>query len=158
MTSTSAAAPTILITCALLLLSAASARTHEVAVEQIVDVDMRPQGDRLAVRLHIPATALVDAKLPRLADGRLDGARIDSVLAVVSADVVRNLDVQQAGTTLGAPEASTRVGADRRSIDIDLTYRIDDVDGLSARLNAFRSEPLQPVRTIVRYSTASGAT
>jgi hypothetical protein len=148
-------ARTCVVMAALLLPTAAPA--HEVVVEQIVRIDMQVQGDRLVVGIHVPATALGDARLPRLADGTLDRATIDGVLPIVTADVVRNLDLRQDGTALRASSAASRVGGDRLSIDIEATYRIDGAAGLSARLNAFRSEPLQPVRTIVRFVPASGA-
>src|SRR5262249_34466231 len=67
-----------------------------------------------------------------------------------------NVDMQQDGTPLGSSGATSQVGADRRSIDIEATYRTDGTSGLSARLNAFRGEPLQPVRTTVRYVPGSG--
>ncbi|HKB12905.1 MAG TPA: HupE/UreJ family protein [Vicinamibacterales bacterium] len=139
-----------------LLLIPVQARAHEVAVEQIVNVVFQPQGDRLAVRAQLPATALSDAKLPLLADGTLDQPAMARLLPVVAADVARNLDVQQDGTALPAPSAAARLGADRKSIDVDLTYRIDRADRISARLNTFRSPPLQPVRTIARYLPPAG--
>jgi hypothetical protein len=141
---------------AALLLLAIGARAHEVVVEQIVRIDLQVQGDRLVVGMHIPATALGDARLPRLADGTLDQTTIDGVLPIVTADVVRNLDVQQDGTPLRSSAATAHVGGDRQSIDVESTYRIDGAAGLSARLNAFRSEPLQPVRTTARYVPAAG--
>ncbi|HJZ78593.1 MAG TPA: hypothetical protein VKE51_42990 [Vicinamibacterales bacterium] len=142
---------------AAVLLIASGARSHEVAVEQIVRVEMRAEADRLVVRMQIPETALTDARLPRLPDGTLDPAAIDPVLPIVAADVVRNLDVQQDGSPLRSADAAARVGADRTSVDVDATYPIDGAAGLSARLNAFRGGPLQPVRTTVNYARGSGA-
>ena len=139
------------------VLVAGGAYSHEVPVEQIVRIDMAIQGDRLIVRMQVPATALIDARLPRLSDGTIDAAAMVTVLPIVMADVVRNLDVQQDGTPLRSADATSRVGADRKSIDIDATYQIDGTAGLSARLNAFRGEPLQPVRTAVRYMPGTGA-
>src|SRR5262249_42786048 len=45
---------------------------------------------------------------------------------------------------------------DRSAVDIELTYATTDVDGFSARLNAFSGTRLQPVRTLVEYLPAAG--
>src|SRR5262245_63937816 len=62
MTATAAARRGALV--AFVLLMAGGASPHEVAVEQIVGIDMAIQGDRLVVRMHVPETALADARLP----------------------------------------------------------------------------------------------
>ena len=130
---------------------------HDVPVEQRVEMTVQPQGDRLTVRMHVPVTALGDARLPRLPDGTLDPARIDGPLQIVSAEVVRNLDMQQDETALSAPVTTATLGADRASVDLELTYRVAaSANGISARLNGFQGTPMQPVRTTVRYQPAAG--
>jgi len=43
-------------------------RAHVVLVQQVVQVSVQPQGSRSSFELHVPATLLVDASLPRSAD------------------------------------------------------------------------------------------
>ena len=119
---------------------------------------VQPRGDRLIVRAHIPATALADARLPRLAGGTLDLTTIEQPLLVVAADTARNLDVQHGRVSLGSPQMTAHVGADRASVDVELTYGMDgNATDFSARLNAFQGTPLQPIRTTVTYLQPSGA-
>jgi hypothetical protein len=126
---------------------------HEVIVDQVVDVVVMPNGTQLIVRLHVPVTVIGDANLPRLSNRLLDVTRIADALPIVAADIARNLDVQQGDEVLPDPVATARVGADRASIDVELTYPFSiDARGLSARLNAFRSND-GPVRTNLRYLT-----
>jgi hypothetical protein len=135
------------------LLLATTLGAHDIS-DQIVDVLVRPEGDRLTVRLHVPVTVLGYAKLPRLGDGTLNTAVLDGPLRIVAADIARNLDIQQADRTLAASTASATAGADRRSVDVDLTYAIQPaVSGFSARLNTF--PPIeQPIRTNVRFRSS----
>jgi hypothetical protein len=124
---------------------------HVVVVEHVVQMNVEPQGPRLLVRLHLPATLLVDASLPRPSDGELDVSAIKSPLAIVAADIARNLDVLQDDTPLAMPTALVKIGTDRKSIDVELTYTIrEGVGAISARLNAFRADP-QSVRTSADY-------
>jgi hypothetical protein len=140
------------------LTAPALVRAHEIAVEQRVDMAMQPAGDRLVVRLTVPATVLGDAQLPRLADGWLNPSAIDAPIQLVAADTARNLDLRVGGSTAPSPTASARLGADRMSVEIELTYTIgENAAGVSARLNAFASTPLRPVRTTVRYLPRSGS-
>jgi len=129
-------------------------RAHDIS-DQIVDIVVQPRGETLAVRVHVPAAVLGYAKLPRLDDGTLNVAGLDGPLRIVAADVARNLDIQQADQTLAAPTATASVGADRNSVDVDLTYAIQPgVTGISARLNTF--PPIeQPIRTNVRFQPSS---
>ena len=121
------------------LLVPATVRAHGV-VEQVVDMLVQVQGDRLRVRVHVPAAVVPDAKLPYLEDGTLNTAAIDEPLRILAAHIARNLDIQQADEGLGAPTAIATVNADRKSIDVDLTYPIHaGTAGISARLNAFQA-------------------
>ncbi len=99
---------------------------------------------------------LAEANLPRLADATIDTSRVRPLLAGIAADVARNLDLQQGENALPAPTASARLGADRRSVDVELAYATGGSASVSARLNAFRSVE-GPPRTNVRYTAASGA-
>jgi hypothetical protein len=64
--------------------------------------------------------------------------------------------VQQADEVLPDPVATARVGADRASIDVELTYLTgNDARGFSASVNAFRSND-GPVRTNLHYVMPSG--
>jgi len=139
------------------LLLATTLGAHDIS-DQIVDITVQPQGERLVVRLHVPTSVLGYAKLPRLTDGTLDVDALDGPLRVVAADIARNLDLQQAERTLAASSATAAVGADRRSVDVDLTYAIQpEVSGFSARLNTF--PPIeQPIRTNVRFQSADHET
>jgi len=139
------------------LLISASLAAHEVPVEQLVELTMRIEGNRLRVELHVPATALPDAKLPRQPDGSLDAAAIEQPLQVVAAATARSLDVQQYDESVAPLASSARLAADRKSVDIELGYAISGGHGLSARLNAFESAPLQPVRTNARFIPSSGS-
>jgi len=140
----------------MLVMTIAPVSAHDVIVDQVVEMLVEPHGDQLLVHLHVPVTVIGDANLPRLASRALDLTKIGDALPVVAADIARNLDVQQGDEVLADPIATARVGADRASIDIDLTYAGSaDTTGLSARLNAFRSSD-GPVRTDVRYRLPSG--
>jgi HupE/UreJ protein len=146
--------PRLLLVVAACVWFAAIVRAHDIS-DQIVEIVVQPRGDRLVVRLHLPSTVLGYARLPRLDDGTLNVAALDGPLRIVAADVARNLDVQQGDRTLAAPAATATVGADRHSIDVDLTYAIQPgVTGFSARLNTF--PPIeQPIRTNVRFQPSS---
>ena len=129
------------------------ASAHELFFAQVVEMVVEPQGNQLLVRLHVPVTVLGDANLPRLSNRTLDLTRIGDALPIVAADIARNLDVQQGDEVLPDPVATARVGADRASIDVELTYPSgNDARGFSARVNAFRSND-GPVRTNLRYMT-----
>ena len=129
---------------------------HDVVVEQIVQIAMHVTGDRLAVQMRVPVTALADGTLPRLPDGGLDASAIAGPLRIVAADAVRNVDVQQDGTSLPQLDFATRLSADRASVEVDINYAVHGIAGLSARLNTFEGKPLRPVRTIVEYIPATG--
>src|SRR5215470_13270775 len=88
---------------------AATIRAHDMS-DQIVDVAVQPQGDRLAVRLHVPIAVLGYARLPRLTDGTLNAAALDGPLRVVAADIARNLDIQQGERTLAVSTAAAAAG------------------------------------------------
>lgn len=127
----------ILAGCALL---SAVVSAHEVPVEQRIDMSMQRQGDRLVVRMRVPAALLGDAPIQ-----------------IAAADAARNLDVRQNDAPLPAPALSAVTGTDRVWTDIELTYRIDaHANGISARLNGFRTPPMQPVRTTVTYQPPNG--
>jgi hypothetical protein len=148
------------------LWGAALAEGHEVPVEQPVEMTIRPADNRLLVGMHIPATLLGEAKLPRGDDGLLDAAAIDPLLPVIAAETARNLDFRQGDAALPPPAAAARLGADHASVDIELSYALDArstglrVEGgggaISARLNAFPSTPLQPARTNARFFAGGG--
>jgi hypothetical protein len=113
---------------------------HEVPVEQRIDMSMQRQGDRLVVRMRLPAALLGDAPIQ-----------------VAAADAARNLDVRQDDASLPTPALSAVTGTDRVWTDIELTYRINaNGEGISARLNVFRTPPMQPVRTTVTYLPPNG--
>jgi len=127
----------ILAGCALL---SAVVSAHEVPVEQRIDMSMQRQGDRLVVRMRVPAALLGDAPIQ-----------------IAAADAARNLDVRQNDAPLPAPALSAVTGTNRVWTDIELTYRIDaNANGISARLNGFRTPPMQPVRTTVTYQPMNG--
>ncbi|HMB79352.1 MAG TPA: hypothetical protein VKI43_04775, partial [Vicinamibacterales bacterium] len=65
---------------------------HEVIVERVVNLVVSPQGDRVVLWLHLPASVL-----------GVDRTRTDESLRVVAADIARTLDVQQGDTTLPPP-------------------------------------------------------
>ncbi len=141
----------------LLLASATAARAHDVVVEQVVGVTVRPQGDRLLVHLHVPVTALPGANLPHRPDGTLDTAALGGLLDVVAGDISRNLNPWQDESPLPAPAASASLTADLAAVEIDLTYTTGGAAGpFSARLNAFTGTRLAPVRTDVSYAPPSG--
>jgi hypothetical protein len=123
--------------CALL---SAVVSAHEVPVEQRIEMSMQRQDDRFVVRMRVPAALLGEAPIQ-----------------IAAADVARNLDVRQDDAPLPAPALSAVTGTDRVWTDIELTYRIDaNANGISARLNGFRTPPMQPVRTTVTYLPPNG--
>jgi hypothetical protein len=132
----------------------ASLSAHDVVVEPIVDVSIEPQGDRLLVRLHVPAAVTGDASLSGLLRGA--AAPVEDRLRIVAADIAHNLDMQQGDAHLADPAVTVRPGDDRTSIEVELRYAVrSDAAGFSARLNTFSSKEA-PVRTNVRYRPASG--
>jgi hypothetical protein len=111
-----------------------------VPAEQRIEMVMQRQGDRLVVRMRVPAALLGDAPIQ-----------------IAAADAARNLDVRQDDAPLAAPALSAVTGTDRVWTDIELTYRVDaNANGISARLNGFRTLPMQPVRTTVTYVATNG--
>ena len=141
---------------AFVLLVCRIGQAHDVIVEQRVDVAIHPSGDRLMVQLHVPINALAEAKLPVLPNGALDEEHIAQSLDVVGADVARNFDLWHNGAAFPPSHIAAHVGADRRSVDVELAYATAATNGFSARLNAFTGTPLQPVRTIAQYVPVSG--
>ena len=139
------------------LLATASISAHDVVVEEIVQITMRVADGRLAVQMRVPVMVLADLTLPRLPDGTLDTATIAEPLRIVAADAVRNLDVQQDGTSLPHTDLATRSSVDRTAVEIDVTYPLAGTAGITARLNTFQNKPLHPVRTRVEYAPAAGA-
>jgi hypothetical protein len=131
----------------------ATLSAHEVIVEPIVDLTLEPQGDRLLVRLHVPAEVTGDAGLPGLLRG--DPAAVGDRLRIVAADIARNLDLQQEAASLADPAVTVRPADDRTSIEVELRYAIRaGAAGLSARLNTFSAKE-GPVRTNALYRPAS---
>ncbi|MEQ1909764.1 MAG: hypothetical protein ABMA15_13130 [Vicinamibacterales bacterium] len=139
------------------LLATATISAHDVVVEEIVQIAMRVADGRLGVQMRVPVMVLADMTLPRLPDGTLDTATIAEPLRIVAADAVRNLDVQQDGTSLPQTNFAPRLSADRTAVEIDVTYPLAGAAGISARLNTFQNKPLHPVRTRVEYAPATGA-
>lgn len=139
----------------LVVLLPAMLTAHEVIVEQIVEMTLTPQNGTLVVGLHVPATAAGDPGLIGLLK-RGDSPALAEQMRIVSADIARNLDVQQGGAALASPATTTARGADGSSIDVSLRYPVQGDDGdFSARLNTFSSKA-GPVRTIARYRPVSG--
>lgn len=138
------------------LLAAAAVSAHDEVVEETVQIALRVAEGRLAAQMRVPVSVLADGALPRLPDGTLDTAAISEPLRIVSADAVRNLDLQQDGTSLPQASFATRLSADRSSIEIDAAYPLAGTTGISARLNTFQSKPLRPVRTRVEYTPPTG--
>lgn len=139
----------------LVVLLPAMLAAHEVIVEQIVEMTLTPQNGTLVVGLHVPATAAGDPGLIVLLKGG-DSAALAEQMRIVSADIARNLDVQQGGAALASPATTATRGADGSSIDVSLRYPVQGDDGdFSARLNTFSSKA-GPVRTIARYRPVSG--
>jgi len=132
----------------------ATLSAHEVIVEPIVDLTLEPQGDRLLVRLHVPAAVTGDAGLPGLLRG--DPAAIGDRLRIVAADIARNLDLQQEEARLADPAVTVRPADDRTSIEVELRYAIrPGTAGFSARLNTFSAKE-GAVRTNAVYRPPSG--
>ena len=132
----------------------ATLSAHEVVVEPTVDLTLEPQGDRLLVRLHVPAAVTGDAGLPGLLLG--DPAAIGDRLRFVAADIARTLDLQQEEARLADPAVTVRPADDRTSIEVELRYAIrPGTAGFSARLNTFSAKE-GAVRTNAVYRPPSG--
>jgi hypothetical protein len=139
-----------------LLLGQVPLSAHEVVVEQIVEMTVEPQSDRLLVALHVPATAAGDPALPGLLKSGNEAA-LEDHLRIVGSDIAHSLDIQQDEVTLSAPAITARPGPDRVSIDVELRYAIASGGrNFSARLNAFTSKD-GPVRTVARYRRGAGS-
>src|SRR3954452_19861522 len=71
---------------ATVVLALAPLCAHDVVVEQVVEMIVQPQGDGLAIALHVPAAVSGDRELPDLlASG--DAAAIDARSRIVAADI-----------------------------------------------------------------------
>src|SRR3954464_7706798 len=137
-----------------IVLSNVSVFAHTVAVEQVVEMTVRPQGDVLSVELHVPAAVTGDPSLPRLLNSS-DRTQRDRHLDVVAADVVRNLDIKQGATTL-APSSLTAMRGGATIVVVQVRYPLRSGSrDFSARLNAFNGQD-GPVRTTARYLPESG--
>lgn len=158
---------------------------HEVPAEQTIEAFLQPQGDRLVVLIRLPTTVLVDASLPRLANGDLNLTALEQQLRLIAADVADNLEIRQADATLARPSATavvsrlsdpafatfssalthlrtTRlplehpIAEPQVFVDLELSYAIrPDEGGFSARLNAIRARG-QQVRTVAHFIGPSG--
>jgi hypothetical protein len=82
---------------------------HEVPPEPTVDAFIQSQPGRLLVLLRVPTAVLVDASLPRLADGTLNADRLREALGLVGASIADNLEVRHADAVLARPAISSVV-------------------------------------------------
>ena len=131
----------------LIALGPAALGAHEVIVEQIVAMTLTPQNGTLVVGLHVPATAAGDPSLVGLLKGGDSGALVEQ-MQIVSADIARNLDVQQGGAALTNPATTSIAARTISSIDVTLRYAVQGDDGdFSARLNGFRSRTDRSARS-----------
>lgn len=134
---------------------APAALAHDVIVEQRVEMAIHPSGDRLRIQMRVPVSAIPEAKLSVVGE-TADAASVERALQVVAADAARNLDVWHEESAVPPSGVAAQFSPDRRAVEIELTYPTADVDGFSARVNAFTGTPLQPVRTIVEYVPRAG--
>ena len=135
---------------------------HDVPVEQVVRMSVRPDGAQLTVRLHIPTPLLADANLPKTADGHLKLDAIEPALRIIAADMANNLELEQDDVPLTARSSNAALAGaagvfwNLAFVDVELMYVIvPDRGHLSARLNTFRGGG-QVVRTVAAYEPRSG--
>lgn len=170
------AAVALLVFCAAVRLCA-----HVGPDEHLVKMFVSRSGSDVSVLVRIPVELLGDAGL------RMEAAAADAdvarALAVITADVTNNLELQQAGVLLPAPRtravvsnpgdnsfdsfAAAQAHMNETSqpgtppagalVDIQLTYPMRmDAGGLSARLNTLRAQG-KTVRTNVQFLTEDGS-
>jgi hypothetical protein len=127
---------------------------HDPSAPPVVEITVRSDPQRVAISMHFPAAALVDANLPRGADGLLVRDGLEAPLGIVARGLSQALDVQVGETALSSPEIRVATGADGESADVHLSYSVRAAEGpLSVRLQQFRAGG-ERIRTIVRYEPA----
>lgn len=136
----------------------ATIRAHDVIEEQIVRISAQLEsGSRLRLQVQVPLTAVSDAGLRVTPEGRLSPEATPALLQPVGLQVLRNLDLRD-DSSLRPETPTVTAAADGRGLTINALYRVSALDGLSARLNAFRSQPLTPVVTEVVVNRPDGRT
>lgn len=136
-----------------LCLSATMA-AHDIDVEQIVRVEAHIDSG-LRIRLHVPLSAVTDAGLPATPEGRLGSDATPALLQPVGAQVLRRLDLRE-DSSLRPETLSVAADADGNAFTIDALYRVSSLDGVSANLNAFQSQPRRPVVTEMHVTRSDG--
>lgn len=129
---------------------------HDVIVEQVVRIEARLDGG-LRLRLQIPLTVVSDAGLPVTPDGRLSPEATSALLQPVGSQVLRKLDLRDEDP-LRPETQSVTASEDGRALTVDALYRVNDLNGLSANLNAFQSQRLTPAVTEVVVNRPDGRT
>ena len=109
---------------------------HDVPSEPAVEAFIAPGPGQLLVLLRVPTVALVDAGLPRLADGTLNASGLEPALLLVATAVADNLEIRKSDTALARP--SIRVAASPLS-DRSFSTFADAVE----HFQAVRNQPIE---------------
>jgi hypothetical protein len=134
-----------------LLFASATARAHDVPVEPIVNVQLRPAADRLNVDVHVPIVGLADANLPRGDDRKLARPEVDDVLTIVGREFANSLAIQQDDQRLAPPAIAATIADDEQSVTFHLQYQWHADGGpLSARLHTVSARP-RPLRMTAQF-------
>ncbi len=101
---------------------------------------VKPEADRLEVRMTLPIVALADANLPRGADRKLAHPDVDRVLLVVARDLSNRLEWRDNDQPLATPAMAATVAADEQSVTFLFVYPTHaDRGRLSAQLQTFQA-------------------
>jgi hypothetical protein len=132
----------------------ASAGAHTVPVEPTVAVTVRPEGDRVHVRVVVPIPGLADADLPRTETRRLARPAADEILRLVAREIASALSFAEGQNALEPPAAEVAIASDESQVEFALTYTTRPARGpLSARLHTFPAVP-RPLSMVATFEAA----
>lgn len=135
-----------------------NAGAHPTVPEPMVEMFVKPDGDRLTVLVRLPIAVLSDANLPRDASGRLVPETSGPPLQLVARDIASNLELQQNDDLLPSPAIATSMAANGEFVEVVLTYSIRaGAGGITARLRTFRAGT-GIVRTVAHYDAPATPT
>jgi hypothetical protein len=121
---------------AALIFSAGPASAHNIPVDAMVQMFVKPQGQTLHVLVRLPLTTYTDAEYPHRAGDYVDLARVDpSLRAAATVALLESLEMYEGGRKLPKP----RIASARMALDSDKSFTSYD-----AALAHVMGPPLPP--------------
>src|SRR5580765_4220455 len=98
---------------------AAPAAAHDIPIEAMVRMFVKPQGHTLRVLVRMPLKSITEAEYPRKERDFVDLARVDPFLRdAAKIALLESLDIYEDGRLLPAP----RIASTRMSLDSDQSF------------------------------------